>query len=84
MSGEAIPEYELAGIETIARGVCVVGGRVLLCRAKGGSSTYLPGGHIEFGEKVLLPLIGVGFHDLAVRERQADPLHQIAVQNQGF
>ena len=50
MAGEAIPEYELAGIETIARGVCVVGGRVLLCRAKGGSSTYLPGGHIEFGE----------------------------------
>ena len=50
MSGEAIPEYELAGIETIARGVCIVDGRVLLCRAKGGSSTYLPGGHIEFGE----------------------------------
>ena len=43
-------EYELAGIETIARGVCVKDGKVLLCRAKGGSSTYLPGGHIEFGE----------------------------------
>ena len=43
-------EYELAGIETIARGVCVKGGKVLLCRAKGGKSTYLPGGHIEFGE----------------------------------
>ena len=43
-------EYELAGIETIARGVCVKGGKVLLCRAKGGRSTYLPGGHIEFGE----------------------------------
>ena len=43
-------EYELAGIETIARGVCVMDGKVLLCRAKGGSSTYLPGGHIEFGE----------------------------------
>ncbi len=25
-------------------------GKVLLCRAKGGSTTYLPGGHIEFGE----------------------------------
>lgn len=45
-----LPEYELAGIETIARGVCTVGGRLLLCRAKGGKSTYLPGGHIEFGE----------------------------------
>ena len=45
------PEYELAGIETIARGICVQAGRVLLCRAKGGHSTYLPGGHIEFGEK---------------------------------
>ena len=38
-------------IETIARGVCVVDGRVLLCKARGGDSTYLPGGHIEFGEK---------------------------------
>ena len=38
-------------IETIARGVCVVGGKVLLCRAKGdANASYLPGGHIEFGE----------------------------------
>lgn len=43
-------EYELAGIETIARGVAIADGKILLCRAKGGSSTYLPGGHIEFGE----------------------------------
>ena len=45
-----IKEYELAGIETIARGVCVKDGKLLLCRAKGGETTYLPGGHIEFGE----------------------------------
>ena len=45
------PEYELAGIETIARGICIQNGKVLLCRAKGGATTYLPGGHIEFGEK---------------------------------
>ena len=47
---EELKDYELAGRETIARGVCVVGGRLLLCRAKGGGSSYLPGGHIEFGE----------------------------------
>ena len=43
-------EYELAGIETIARGVAVSDGRLLLCRAKGSATSYLPGGHIEFGE----------------------------------
>ena len=43
-------EYELAGIETIARGVCFREGQLLLCRAKGGATTYLPGGHVEFGE----------------------------------
>ena len=43
-------EYELAGIEVIARGVCVQGEKILLCKAKGGATTYLPGGHIEFGE----------------------------------
>lgn len=43
-------EYEISGIENIARGVCIRNGKVLLCRAKDSSSTYLPGGHIEFGE----------------------------------
>jgi len=47
---EAENEYELAGIEVIARGVCAVDGKLLLCKAKGGKTTYLPGGHIEFGE----------------------------------
>ena len=51
MEEKAYPEYELAGIETIARGVAIEDGNVLLCRAKGGRTTYLPGGHIEFGEK---------------------------------
>ena len=50
-------EYELAGIESIARGVCVRNGKLLLCRAKGGKSTYLPGGHIEFGETGRVALV---------------------------
>ena len=37
-------------IETIARGVCIIDGRVLLCLPKDRSYAYLPGGHIEFGE----------------------------------
>ena len=37
-------------IETIARGVCVKDGKVLLCYPKDRSYAYLPGGHIEFGE----------------------------------
>ena len=37
-------------IETIARGVCILGGKVLLCLPKDRSYSYLPGGHIEFGE----------------------------------
>ena len=43
-------DYELDHIETIARGVAVKDGKILLCKAKCGSSTYLPGGHIELGE----------------------------------
>lgn len=50
MSVEELKDYELAGIETIARGIFIRDGKILLCRAKGGASTYLPGGHIEFGE----------------------------------
>ncbi len=52
-----LKEYELAGIETIARGICIKDGKILLCRAKGGSSTYLPGGHIEFGETGRVALV---------------------------
>jgi ADP-ribose pyrophosphatase YjhB (NUDIX family) len=37
-------------IELIARAVIVVDGRLLLARQKGGTRTFLPGGHIEFGE----------------------------------
>ena len=43
-------DFELSGIETVARGVCIHKGKVLLCRSKGGTTSYLPGGHIEFGE----------------------------------
>ena len=42
--------FEISGIETIARGVTVKNGAILLCMAKGAKTSYLPGGHIEFGE----------------------------------
>jgi len=37
-------------IETIARGICIEDGKLLVCRAKGSATCYLPGGHVEFGE----------------------------------
>ena len=42
--------YENANIETIARGVCLRAGHLLLCLPAKGGRSYLPGGHIEFGE----------------------------------
>lgn len=41
---------EEPAIEFIARGVCLVENRLLLCRRKGAPRSYLPGGHIDFGE----------------------------------
>lgn len=38
-------------IEVIARGVYVRDGQLLLCHTKGARNTYLPGGHVEFGER---------------------------------
>jgi len=43
-------------VEVIARGVLLHRGRVLLCRSKGASNTYLPGGHVEFGESASVAL----------------------------
>ena len=44
-------------IETIARGVCVADGKILLCFPKDRSYAYLPGGHIEFGETGRVALV---------------------------
>ncbi len=37
-------------LEILTRGVYLVQGYVLLCHTKGARNTYLPGGHVEFGE----------------------------------
>ena len=47
---DSFPEYEIAGIETIARGICVKDGYLLICRNRKVGNLYFPGGHIEFGE----------------------------------
>ena len=40
-------------IELLARGVCMKKGHLLVCRSKGAGNTYLPGGHVEWGEKAV-------------------------------
>ena len=37
-------------VEILARGLFVKGGKLLVCRTDGAPLTYLPGGHVEFGE----------------------------------
>jgi 8-oxo-dGTP diphosphatase len=34
----------------LARGIIIDGDKVLLARAVGHKNTFLPGGHVEFGE----------------------------------
>jgi len=44
-------------IELIARAVIVADGHLLLVRTKGYTNTYLPGGHVEFGERAEAALV---------------------------
>lgn len=48
--------YENANIETIARGICLQEGKILVCQPAKGGRCYLPGGHIEFGETARVAL----------------------------
>jgi 8-oxo-dGTP pyrophosphatase MutT (NUDIX family) len=41
----------------LARGIILVNGKVLLAHQKGAENTFLPGGHIEIGEKAELALL---------------------------
>ena len=61
-------------IETIARGVAVKDGKVLLCRAKGSASTYLPGGHVEFGETGAVALVREVKEELGVDAKAGEML----------
>jgi len=45
------------GIELITRGVLIGARGLLLCRAIGKDYTYLPGGHIEYGETTHTALV---------------------------
>lgn len=54
-------------IEILVRGVCIRDGRLLVCRSKGAANTYLPGGHVEWGEKAAAGLKREIREELGVR-----------------
>ena len=39
-------------IRTVVRGVILVDGHLLVAHCKGATNTFLPGGHVEFGESL--------------------------------
>lgn len=43
-------------IEILVRGVYIKAGHLLVCQGKGAKNTYLPGGHVEWGEKAVAGL----------------------------
>lgn len=56
-------------IETLVRGVCVKRGHLLVCQSKGAVNTYLPGGHVEFGERAADSLVRETREELGVASR---------------
>lgn len=56
-------------IETLVRGVCVKRGHLLVCQGRGAANTYLPGGHVEFGERATTALVRELREELGVKAR---------------
>lgn len=59
-------------IETLVRGVCVKRGQLLVCQSKGAANTYLPGGHVEFGEKAAVALVREIREELGVKAKAGE------------
>lgn len=59
-------------IEIIARAVILRDGQILLAHTRGASNTYLPGGHVEFGEAARAALRRELWEELG-REAQIGP-----------
>jgi len=63
------PPKPSPAIETIARGVCLVEDHLLLCRSRKAGNLYLPGGHVEFGEKAATALVREMREELGMKVR---------------
>lgn len=64
----------MAKIEMIARGLWVRDDMVLLCRSTKGGYTYLPGGHVEFGESASAALAREMLEEVGITVNVGPPL----------
>jgi len=56
-------------VEVLARGVYICEGQLLVCHTAGSDNTYLPGGHVEFGESAPVSLVREIAEEMGVKSR---------------